>query len=43
MANNVSDAVSVSLSKALLLRIQAKSEMPAIEGLEGILLMSIQY
>lgn len=31
------DAVSVSLPKALLLRIQAKSEMPAIEGLEGIL------
>jgi hypothetical protein len=31
------DAVSVNLPKALLLRIQAKSEMPAIEGLEGIL------
>ncbi|BDB29040.1 DUF2924 domain-containing protein (plasmid) [Cupriavidus sp. P-10] len=37
MTNIVNDAVSVSLPKALLLRIQAKSEMPAIEGLEGIL------
>lgn len=29
--------VQVSLSKGLLQRVQAKSDMPAIEGLEGIL------
>lgn len=37
MAPNVQYMVNVSLPKELLLRIQAKSEMPAIEGLAGIL------
>lgn len=35
MPNNI--MVSVSLSKGLLQRVQSKSDMPALEGLEGIL------
>jgi hypothetical protein len=37
MALTVNHMVNVQLPKELLLRIQAKSEMPAVEGLVGIL------
>jgi hypothetical protein len=37
MPLTVNHMVNVSLPKELLLRVQAKSEMPAIEGLAGIL------